>query len=205
MVSYRYVIIPLIYLNIYNFIFFKELLRDVYKKTQTQLGDYIKSNYTARIRENSKQRKLIKDNVINSMYRKLSKGMSSIEFVETFCSLDFEKFLEEQSQNLRDEQAVDLNHFIQPLHEIDFNQSKFIHKCPQLNFNNGKINLTGLIDPCSVCLSMKPIIAGYPSCMHIILCIDCMHTLKLMPNGPNNTYLCVKCRTPSDDIKMVYR
>lgn len=66
------------------------------------------------------------------MYRKLEKGMSGIEFVETFFNQDFEKFLEEESHELRDEQTVDLNHFILPNEEIDFSESMNLKLHPNI-------------------------------------------------------------------------
>lgn len=107
----------------FNFLI-KEFLNGIYKKTQTQLSDYIRSDFTARIRENPKKKKLIKDNVLATMYRKLRDGMSGFDFVEKFCVIDFEAFLIEESESLRDKHTVDLNHFIQPLQEIDINERK---------------------------------------------------------------------------------
>lgn len=58
------------------------------------------------------------------MYRKLAKGMSGLEFVETFYGLDYENFLKEESKNNLEDYMVDLNHFIQPLREIDIYESE---------------------------------------------------------------------------------
>lgn len=67
--------------------------------------------------------KFIKDSVIQSMYRRLSKGMSGTDFVEMFYGLNFEQFLIEESSKNLEEYNTDLNHFLQPLHEIDINES----------------------------------------------------------------------------------
>lgn len=61
------------------------------------------------------------------MYKKLQKGLSGIEFVETFYGLDFEKFLEEESTTLKDDHALDLNFFLEPSDEVDPYESKNIN------------------------------------------------------------------------------
>lgn len=62
-----------------------------------------------------------------------------------------------------------------------------------------------MTDMCSVCREMKPIITGYPECFHIVLCVECKEILEENPNGPDDTFLCVMCRTPSRSIKIIHR
>lgn len=65
---------------------------------------------------------MIKDNVLDNMYRKLDKGMRGIEFIEMIFGLNFESFLEEESKKQKDDFALDLNHFLEsPLNENEGN------------------------------------------------------------------------------------
>lgn len=90
-----------------------ELLQTFYKKNEIQYNDYKSSSYTARIRLKSNNKyKLQKENVIKNLYLKLEKGLSGLEFVESFYAKDYERYMEELSGILNnDEMGVSIEFF----------------------------------------------------------------------------------------------
>jgi hypothetical protein len=71
-------------------------ISDFYKKIQVQLQMYVASNYTARIRANSRTKQLVKKTRVAALYKKLdTKLLSPLEFVERFYDYSYEEFIME--------------------------------------------------------------------------------------------------------------
>lgn len=76
-------------------------------KTQQQLNDYRRSNFTARIRANARLTKFTKQSVVNCLYKRLELGMSGLEFVEKFYGQKFEEHIMEIFKVSENNQDID--------------------------------------------------------------------------------------------------
>ena len=94
-----------------------------------QLHDYIISNFTARIRANSKLCKLQKDNVVKTLYSKLERGMNGREFIETIYDINYEEYLQ---SNFIDQEFEDVESASESSDDEDIQRDPLLSKKNQL-------------------------------------------------------------------------
>lgn len=66
------------------------------------------------------------------------------------------------------------------------------------------MKISGIVRRCTACWDIKSIVGGFPACMHIILCTDCVQQVNLLTRQENGKVKCIVCRSENEEAKVAF-
>ena len=174
-------------------------MKELLIKIKNQFEIYKRSNFTARIRANQRNKLLAKRKHILAMYERLNNGLiTSLEFVETFYDYNFE---EQAARDLEIYNVDDIG--LDVLEEENNNYQEFTGKLRLSSYylftDFVKQFFSEIIGRCILCYDIKNLEAIYPACRHLKLCRPCAIALIERRN-----LCCLYCRTINTSIEFVF-